>query len=236
MLKIGLVGHSGRMGQEIKALIEESAELTLAGVWDRQGARLANTDGAWCADEIDAVIDFSLPDNFKDVVKWCHENKVPLVSGVTGLTSSFEKSVLNALGDAQVKTPFFWASNMSLGIASVRQMLRALKVFRKESFNIVETHHVHKKDKPSGTAVTLKQDLETFVDPKQIKVGSIREGEVFGVHEVTVKTPNEEIKIKHTALNRKVFAQGSLEVVNWLKGQPQGFYTMGDFLKDATES
>lgn len=234
MIKIGLVGHSGRMGQEIKGLISEDNRFVLAGVWDRSSQTLVDTDKPWSKNAIDVVVDFSLPDNFNKVLSWCQENEVALVSGITGLDDRFKNKVLQA-GYKFAHAPLFWASNMSLGIASVRQMLKALKVFKNQSFEITETHHIHKKDKPSGTAVTLKQDLETFVQG-EVKVDAIRQGEVFGIHEIKVTTPNEEIVIKHTALNRKVFAQGSLEIVNWVVGQKPSFYSVGDFLEDVTES
>ncbi len=125
---------------------------------------------------------------------------------------------------------------MSLGIATVREMLKALKVFKDEEFVISETHHIHKKDKPSGTAVTLQKDLEKVVGQGRVHVEAYREGEVFGIHEIKVITPNEEIVVKHTALNRKVFAQGSLEVLHWIVGQTPGFYSVGDFLQDVTKS
>lgn len=235
MIKIGLVGHSGRMGEEIKNLIAQDSRFTLAGTWDSRKQCLKNSDQTWTPDQIDGVIDFSLPQNFSKVVSWCQEHKVPLVSGVTGLEQDFVASVMQ-LGYQSPSAPLFWASNMSLGIATVREMLKTLKVFKNEKFIISETHHVHKKDKPSGTAVTLQKDLEKVVGLGRVHVEAYREGEVFGIHEIKVITPNEEIVIKHTALNRKVFAQGSLEVLNWIVGKSPNFYSVGDFLQDATES
>lgn len=234
MIKIGLVGHSGRMGEEIKRLIASDERFVLAGVWDSKSQRTEDESSqAWSKDSIDGVIDFSLPTNFKSVVDWCQTYKVPLVSGVTGLGMGF-KEKLSELGHTDAMAPLFWSSNMSLGIAAVRQMLQSFKFFKDAKFEITEVHHIHKKDKPSGTAVTLKEDLEAFLGQGRVQVDAIREGEVFGIHEIKVTTANEEIVLKHTALNRKVFAQGSLEILNWIVNQEPGFYSVGDFFKDAT--
>lgn len=234
MIKVGLVGHSGRMGEEIKKMISEDSRFELAGTWDSREQKLLSGNDTWTSSTIDGVIDFSLPDNFKKVIDWCQEHQVPLVSGVTGLEMEFSEKV-KSLGYSQANAPLFWASNMSLGIATVREMLKAFKVFKDEKFVISETHHVHKKDKPSGTAVTLQKDLEKIVGQGRVHVEAYREGEVFGIHEIKVITPNEEIVIKHTALNRKVFAQGSLEVLHWIVGQTPDFYSAGDFLQDVTK-
>lgn len=235
MIRIGLVGHSGRMGQEFKNLIATDSRFSLSGTWDSKKQVLSDGETPWSSQSIDVVIDFSLPENFEKVTRWCQENGVALVSGVTGLGKDTQ-TILESFGYKNLKAPFFWSSNMSLGIASIRQMLKVFRIFKEAKFSIVETHHIHKKDKPSGTAVTLKEDIERYTRPGSVNVESIREGEVFGIHEILVQTESEEIVLKHTALNRKVFAQGSLEVVNWIKDKTPQFYQMEDFLTDVTKS
>src|SRR5690606_34787756 len=103
-----------------------------------------------------------------------------------------------------------WASNMSMGVNVLNQMLKSLKSINDYEFFIEETHHVHKKDSPSGTAITIQKHLEKAIKKKVKKVTSFREGEVFGQHKVIVKGPEETLLIQHDALNRTVFAKGAV--------------------------
>ena len=219
-LKIGLLGASGRMGLEIQNLIKVSKdfELTYApsskDVWNDKRAQT-----------VDVWIDFTNADAFKGLLKKIEKYNRPLISGTTGISVA-DKKALNSLAK---KVPVLWATNMSLGVAVLNE---ALKVFSKISdfdFQIEEIHHSRKKDAPSGTAITLKENLEKAVDKKIPNTLSIRGGGVFGVHKVYALSDEEVITFEHSALNRAVFAKGALRAAEWIaKIKKPGLYQIND--------
>ncbi len=239
-MKIAVVGFSGRVGQEVINLIQSSDHQFTAG-WESQGQKMM-TDAkpisnvsVWNPKFIDIVIDFSLPENFPNVFKWCQENKKPLVSGVTGLGEINKKKLAEILGhDFKFEAPMFWASNMSIGIALLKQFIGMTKVFKPKKISISETHHIHKKDSPSGTAISLATKAKQALNYKEdISIEAKRREEVFGIHSVRFESDDEVIEIYHEAMNRRVFASGSLKVAEWLvqKMEPQ-IYSMEDFIQD----
>lgn len=236
-MRIGLVGSSGRMGQEILKLSLEF-DHQCVGFWDSNGPRMLDGSKNWKSYAMDVVIDFSLPKNFNEVLIWCQKNKIPLVSGVTGLGEVNLKKIYEILGqDKELSAPVFWSSNMSLGIASIKEAIHSFKSFKPENIEISEVHHVQKKDSPSGTAITLAEMLKKNLDyKKDIEIKAERVVDVFGVHTIKMSNEDELIEIKHEAKNRKVFARGSLRVAEWLIHQEvDRFYKMGDYIS-ATES
>lgn len=254
-MKIAVVGHTGRVGQELQNLISASSHTLTAG-WDSKGpCMLAAAKGAsdngkpttyskssegWMADEIDVVIDFSLPENFPQLLNWCQDHNKVLVSGVTGLGEITPESLQKIMGSGfKVRAPFFWSSNMSLGIALLKQFIEMAKFFDPEDFMISETHHIHKKDSPSGTALSLAYKLKnTFKLNKDIPIEAHRKEEVFGIHEVTFKSDDEVVRIYHEAKNRRVFASGALKVAEWMKSKSKEsrLYFMEDFINDVKNS
>jgi 4-hydroxy-tetrahydrodipicolinate reductase len=250
-MKIAVAGHTGRVGQELQYLIAQSKHQLTAG-WDREGTcmlkqdespagttappNLKTTHDEWIASEIDVVIDFSMPDNFPKLLDWCQTFQKPLVSGVTGLDEVTSSSLKEIMGSKfKLQAPLFWSSNMSLGIALLKQFIVMAKFFGPHDFFISETHHVHKVDSPSGTAISLARKLQsTFEVDKDIPIEAIRKEEVFGIHEVTLKSDNELVRIYHEAMNRRVFASGALRVAEWMESQPKepGLYFMEDFISN----
>ena len=250
-MKIAVAGHSGRVGQELQYLISQSRYQLTAG-WDRDGAcmlkqdespegsnsapNLSVTQKEWVAADIDVVVDFSMPDNFPKLLEWCQTHRKPLVSGVTGLGEITSSSLKKIMGpDFKLKTPLFWSSNMSLGIALLKQFIEMAKFFGPHDFFITETHHVHKIDSPSGTAISLAHKLRnTFKTNKDVPIEAIRKEEVFGIHEVTFKSDDEVVRIYHEAMNRRVFASGALRVAEWMDSHPKepGLYFMEDFINN----
>jgi len=216
-LTICIAGESGRMGQELVALIEQEKALAKTKPFDRKKKALPACD---------VVIDFSLPEGLSSLLEACIKNKTPLVTGVTGLTESQKKQ----LQKAAKQIPVLWSSNMSMGIATLKKMLHGLKPLSDCDFQIEETHHIRKKDLPSGTALTLQESLQKAVGKKLPDPVSIRGGGVFGIHTIHVMGEEETLTLTHSALNRTVFARGALAAARWLAKRKHGFYSLEDIL------
>ncbi|WP_413289526.1 4-hydroxy-tetrahydrodipicolinate reductase [Bdellovibrio sp. HCB337] len=230
-LKVGLVGASGRMGQEIAEILKtkNNFELHLAVCRQASLAEFAytrQTPSCPEAKEVDVWIDFSSPEGLGKLLSVATKNQTPVVSGTTGLSSADQA----ALKKASAKIPVLWASNMSLGVAVVMEALEVFSRIRQFDFQIEEFHHNRKKDKPSGTAKSLQEKLEKVVGRELPEPLSIRGGGIFGVHKVHAMAEEEHIVFEHMALNRAVFARGAVEAAQWLCSKKKGFYSMRDVL------
>ncbi len=230
-IKIGLVGASGRMGQEITEILKTKNEFILHLAVCRS-ASLAEfaytraTPSCLEAKEVDIWIDFSGPELLANLLKVATKNKTPVVSGTTGLTATNQTALMRA---AKV-IPLLWASNMSLGVAVITEALEVFSRIPQFDFQIEEFHHNRKKDKPSGTAKSLQERLEKTVGRRLPEPLSIRGGGIFGVHKVHAMAEEEHIVFEHIALNRAVFARGAVEAALWLYSKKKGFYSMRDVL------
>lgn len=219
--KIGVVGVSGRMGQEIVKVIEANSRCELFYPFHR--------DEKWDskkAAKVDVWIDFSSPEALKDVLKRAAEHKTPVVCGTTG----FSKKEKDLLSQYAKKIPVLWSSNMSLGVAVLNEALKSLSAISHFDFQIEELHHNRKKDKPSGTAITLQENLEKAVQKKLPEPVAIRGGGIFGVHKIYSMSDEEVLVFEHTALNRTVFAKGAVQAAEWLVKQKPGLYQIRDVL------
>ena len=138
-----------------------------------------------------------------------------------------EAKHIELLQDASKYIPVLFAPNTSLGIVVLRKLivLAAEALGPDYDINILDVHHRHKKDSPSGTALMLK---ESFESSRYVECTSLRAGGIFGDHSVTFAGENEVLKIEHRALNRGLFAQGALQAAMWLHGKKPGLYTMED--------
>ena len=220
-MKVALAGANGRMGGEIKTLIEAETDLVLYAEIDSGKKSFSSLKGA------DVLIDFTTADVFSQVCKQSAEAKVPLVSGTTGINDSdFE-----ALKAAGASVPVLWSPNMSLGIAVFKRLISQLHPIKDSyDFQILESHHKHKIDSPSGTAIYLQNEVEEHLGGSVEPPLAIRGGGIFGEHELQCMATEEVLSIKHTALNRAVFARGALKAAKWIVGQSAGVYTMDDLL------
>lgn len=228
-IRIAIVGVSGRMGQEIYGLANETKKfIVTSGVGNSatelEPALYVKKVSDLEAKKIDVVIDFSQPELLSSVAAWCAKNKIPLVSGTTGISTEEDK----ALRAASKSTPVLWAANMSMGITIVSEMLRILAKYEDAEFQIEELHHKRKKDSPSGTALFLQKVLQAERKEKLEDPLSIRGGGIFGIHRIWAMAEEETITIEHTAMNRKVFARGALQAAEWLVGQKPGLYRMAN--------
>lgn len=224
MIRLIICGAEGRMGKEIDRLATQDKKIKITAKIDRSNGVNALIKKI----PADVLVDFTVASEFKEILSWCEKNKVAFVSGTTGITEGDKKK----MRAASKKIPVFWAPNMSLGVNFVVNLLKSYGKISDFDFEISETHHIHKKDKPSGTALWLKETLEKSVKKKILKMESVREDEVFGDHKITAVSPSEEVILEHRALNREVFARGAVSAVKWIANKKKGLYSMSDLLKD----
>ena len=174
----------------------------------------------------DVAIDFSLPEALDPLLSLCLSRRAALVTGTTGLSSA-QFADLAAAGE---QIPVLWASNFSLGVVVLEDVVRRASAALKHwDLRIVETHHVRKQDAPSGTALSLARAAQgargTFPE-----IESIREGEVVGDHLVRFAGPGETLEFRHQATDRDIFGAGALEAANLLLQRKPGLHRLGDLL------
>jgi 4-hydroxy-tetrahydrodipicolinate reductase len=171
--------------------------------------------------QTDVVLDFTTPYAVVPNIIRCAEARVPIVVGTTGWYQHLEK-VRELVRERQ--TAFLYGSNFSVGMNFFFKAVQAIAPILKNNYrgNLVERHHVHKKDKPSGTAVTLQKILESASGQK-VEIASVREGDTVGMHLVMLDSPNDTILLTHDAKSRMGFAEGAVRAAEWLKGKT-GFF------------
>ncbi|CAN7297334.1 4-hydroxy-tetrahydrodipicolinate reductase [Pseudoxanthomonas sp. LjRoot143] len=227
-------GASGRMGQALLRLAAvEPERYQIVGAVTRRTPSPRVVDGVphFAASELagvpafDVAIDFSLPEGFDPVLALCVERKAALVSGTTGISSA----QLDALAAAAATIPLVWATNFSLGVAIMAELVeRAAAALQGWDVDVVESHHVHKKDAPSGTALTLGQAAGSA--GAQVHYASLRAGDIVGEHTVQFAGLGERIELTHRATHRDIFARGALHVAGRVRGRTPGAYRVRDLL------
>jgi 4-hydroxy-tetrahydrodipicolinate reductase len=220
IIKLAVVGASGRMGQEILALITEDKGFQIV-------TKVSSKEDKFKG-PVDVVVDFSTPKGLDRALSWCVENGSSLVSGTTGLSAADQRKIKKAARSI----PILYSGNMSLGIAVMTGMLEKFRAIEDWDFQIEEAHHSQKKDKPSGTALLLESKLTSVLGRKLPPTHSLRGGGIPGIHQVWAMGPDEAVILQHTAFNRKVFARGALRAARWLfdKARP-GLYDLTDLYK-----
>lgn len=224
-VKIGLIGAKGRMGEWILRLLrtDYAARATVHAAVDRG-------DDLSTLSDCDVVIDFSSPEAVSALGK---KKLPPIVVGSTGWNAEQQKALL-AIAE---KTTVLQSSNFSTGVLMLQQILKLYSPFLKSlgfTPSIVETHHQHKKDAPSGTAILLQKAIAPEA-PDSVQTHAVRAGEVIGDHEVTFFGAAETISIKHHAMDRSIFARGAIEAALWLaqRKPAPGMISMEDYFNDA---
>jgi 4-hydroxy-tetrahydrodipicolinate reductase len=220
------------MGQTLLRLMAEQPSLTLAAAvappvpeTDLLGQPFHPVDALESAPDFDVAIDFSLPVAFDGILAMCAKRHAAFVSGTTGLSAQ-QRAVLQA---ASAQIPVLWASNFSLGVAVLEDLVeRAAGVLAGWDCDIVESHHTRKLDAPSGTALTLGTAAERGgADPRY---ASLRAGDIVGEHLVQFAGQGERIELIHRATNRDIFARGALHAASRLAGREPGHYRLRDLL------
>jgi 4-hydroxy-tetrahydrodipicolinate reductase len=179
--------------------------------------------------EVGAVIDFTTPHAVIPNLIRCIEAGVPVVVGTTGWHHHLER-VRELV--TQRKGALLYGSNFSIGMNFFFKAVQAVAPILKHNYrgSIVERHHLHKKDKPSGTAVTLQKILESGSGEK-VEIASVREGETVGMHLLMIDSANDTILFTHDAKSRLGFAEGAVRAAEWIKGKT-GFYEFPEIVED----
>ncbi|PJK12546.1 4-hydroxy-tetrahydrodipicolinate reductase [Lysobacteraceae bacterium NML120232] len=226
-------GAYGRMGQALLRLLAEDARFAAPlAVSRRQPVERVRAGVAFfAASELpsvpafDVLVDFSLPEGFDAVLALARARGKPLVSGTTGLSAQQQRALQQAAGEI----PVLWASNFSIGVALLRQLVQqAAAALPGWDCDIIEMHHVHKKDAPSGTALTLGEAAQ--MGGATPHYAAIRAGDIVGEHLVQFGGAGERIELVHRATSRDIFARGALHAAAWLAGKPAGIYQLSDLL------
>jgi 4-hydroxy-tetrahydrodipicolinate reductase len=190
-----------------------------------------NQDGRGLTLEVlqqsDVVIDFTTPHAAIPNIIRCAEARVPMIVGTTGWYQHMDK-VRELVTER--KAALLYGSNFSIGMNFFFKAVQAMAPILKGNYlgNIVERHHVHKKDQPSGTAVKLKNILEAGTGA-HVEVASVREGETVGMHLVMFDSADDVILFTHDAKNRMGFAEGAVRAAEWIQGKT-GFYEFPDIV------
>lgn len=241
-MKITVTGSSGRMGQTVIQAISENADAEAYATHD------AGEDLAKALAGADAVIDFTLHSFTTELLDAAVENNVRLVIGTTG-HSEVERDLIHA---AAKVIPIVYAPNFSVGVNTLFWLTRhAARILGNEQFDIevVEMHHRHKIDAPSGTArrilEILNEETGTSYDgdvahgrfgnigarpSREIGMHTLRGGDVVGDHTVMFAAEGERVELTHKASSRMTFASGAVRAALWLKDNPVGLYDMQDVL------
>lgn len=247
MTTIGILGALGRMGQNIAATAPE-LHAEIAGGIDKDGAVMGpHGDVAALAKASDVLIDFTTPAALQAHLDAAMGASRPIVIGTTGLTDKHHR----AIDAAAAHVPVLQSANMSLGVNLLRHLVEtaASRLGPDWDIEILEMHHRHKVDAPSGTALMLgdaaargrggdanelerldRMQVTQAREPGTIGYASLRGGSVAGDHLVIFACEDERVELGHRAENRRIFARGALRAALWLAGKPAGRYTIGDVL------
>ena len=226
-MRILLLGH-GRMGQLVESLAS-SYDATIAGVIDENSADRAIAEGNY--GPVDVAIDFTLADAVVKNLPQLAERRINVVIGTTGWKA--QEAAMRAIAE-KAGIGVLAAANFSLGMnvfqLAVEEASRHFANHAEFGGWIHESHHVMKKDAPSGTAISLKHAMEQAGYSRPIDMSSTRVGSVPGTHTVGFDGPSETIELTHTVRDRAVFARGALRAASWLVSQPAGLHTLREVL------
>ena len=245
-MRIILVGAKGIMGghviraadkanYEVCSLVDLRCDENISGEY---------TKIADVKEKADVIIDFSFHGLVKEITDYAVETKTPVIIATTGHTEE-EKAIIS---DASKNTAVFYSGNMSVGIATLCDIVKkVVSVFPNADVEIIETHHTRKLDAPSGTAKMLfnavKEVRENAYEncgrsglckreKSEVGISSVRIGNIVGIHEVRIGTAYEQITLKHEAYDRALFADGAIKAAEYMCGKPAGLYTMKEVLKN----
>jgi 4-hydroxy-tetrahydrodipicolinate reductase len=230
-IKVCVVGAGGRIGKELYQLISISDKFSPELGIGRKSIDYIN-NGVNFNDfknaDINVVIDFSSPELIQESLDFCLSKSIPFVSGTTGLSDE----QYNLLKIYSKSIGVLWSPNMSLGVALFKKCMNIFSVETDFDYIIEEWHHKNKKDSPSGTAIMLGKELEAKINKKIKPIVSYRTGGIYGIHKLHLISDEEHLTLEHTALNRAVFAKGSLVCAEWIIKKGIGLYSIDDVLGD----
>ena len=265
MLSVTITGSGGRMGRALIEALAASDKARLHGAVDRGGSALIGLDAgvfagvgqadvhirddlAYVLPGTDALIDFTRPEATLHYLPLCVAAGVPMVIGTTGFSAG-QKAMLT---QAATHIPIVLAANFSVGVNLCLKLLDTAARALGDEFDveIIEAHHRHKVDSPSGTALALGQAVAGVLgrnldecavygregitgerDSKTIGFATVRGGDIVGDHTVLFAGLGERVEITHKASSRMTFARGAVQAARWVKGRTPGMYDMQDVLE-----
>jgi len=247
MIKIIVSGCCGKMGRRIIFLALKDKGLRLVGAIEAKrhpavGKKLSKSlfnpilnievkDNAQGLEDADVLIEFTSASATMEHLKVALQYKKALVIGTTGMS----QDEINQIKKASSSIPIVFSPNMSIGVNLIFKLIKeaALKLGNDYKADIVEAHHVHKKDAPSGTAKRIAEVIKQSPHraKEHIKIESIREDEIVGDHQVRINGPQDLIIIKHSAKTRDIFAQGALFAAKFIAGKAPGLYDMQNVIE-----
>ena len=237
-LNIGLIGY-GKMGKTIEKLaINKNHEIIL---------RISSKDALQLSipnlKALDVAIEFSKPESAIENLRILANNKIPTISGTTGWLHAYDE-IKNQFEENH--TPFLYASNFSIGVNVLfeinQKLAKLMNRFPEYDVELMESHHIEKKDAPSGTAITISEQIINNIerkntwenskttDPTVLDIESIREADVKGYHEINYKSTIDKISLSHEAYSREGFAMGALISAEWIVGK-KGIFQFSDVMK-----
>ena len=252
-INLAITGCLGRMGQQLIKSSKNNKNFKLVALTENEstskkilGIKLnLNTDEAF--KQADVIVDFTVPKCTLEILKIASKLKKRVVIGTTG----FNKKEETIIKKYSKKIPILKAGNMSLGVNLLMYLTEITSGSLGDDYlsKIFESHHKHKKDYPSGTALMLGKGIakgkskslfsligkkflnrKSFPFGKKINFNSIRKGEIIGEHEVTFSSGKETITLNHEAFDRALYSDGALTAAKWLEGKKAGLYSMRDLL------
>ena len=252
-INLAITGCLGRMGQQLIKSSKSNNNFKIVALTESKiinkkisGIKLdINTDEA--LKKADVIIDFTIPKCTLEILKIASKLKKRIVIGTTGFTQNEERTIKKYAK----KIPILKAGNMSLGVNLLMYLTEIVSGSLGDNYlsKVLEIHHKHKKDHPSGTALMLGNGIangknknlynligkkflnkKSFPFGKKINFNSIRKGEVIGEHEVSFSSGKEIIKLNHEAFDRALYSDGALSAAKWLSNKRAGLYSMRDLL------
>ena len=252
-INLAITGCLGRMGQQLIKSSKSNNNFKIVALTESKtfnkkisGIKLdINTNEAF--KKADVIIDFTIPKCTLEILKIASKLKKRIVIGTTGFTQNEERTIKKYAK----KIPILKAGNMSLGVNLLMYLTEIVSGSLGDNYlsKVLEVHHKHKKDHPSGTALMLGNGIangknknlynligkkflnkKSFPFGKKINFNSIRKGEVIGEHEVSFSSGKEIIKLNHEAFDRALYSDGALSAAKWLSNKKAGLYSMRDLL------
>lgn len=262
-LKIAIAGANGRMGRTLVQAVEANPNTILVGALDRAGSGVLGLDAGFALgiktgvkvtdnadialDDADVLIDFTRPSASLPLIEKCAAKGIKMVIGTTG----FDDAGKAAIAAAAQKNAIVFAANFSVGVNLTFHILDTVARVLNEGYDIeiIEAHHHHKVDAPSGTALRMGEVIANAVgrdlkecavygreghtgarDPNTIGFSTIRAGDIVGEHTALFATDGERVEITHKASSRMTFAAGAVRAAVWLQNHPTGLFDMQDVL------
>lgn len=237
-MKAAIIGY-GKMGREIETILKQRGH-SVDLIIDKDNAADLNVENLA---NIDVVLEFTMPETAYDNIRTCIEAKTAVVSGTTGWTTRLDELKKLTVDNGSA---LFYASNFSLGVNLMFRLNSVLAAMMNNvdgyQVTIDETHHTQKKDAPSGTAISLAEQVieqlggkDSWVNDvpaadREVEIHSFRVGDAPGIHSVIYEAVDDVLELKHTIKSRRTLALGAVIAAEYINGKV-GVYTMNDLLK-----